>query len=128
MVITHEVIDADDRFFAALLQADSAALDRLLVDDFLLIDVNSGSEVAKALLVPAVGTGQLTFEAIEADGAARRVRRYGPAAVVTGRTRMRGHYAGAAWTADSRYTHVFVEEQGSWRMASAQGTPITAER
>jgi uncharacterized protein YraI len=48
--------------------------------------------------------------------------------VVTGRTWMRGRYAGASWTAHSRYTHVFVEEEGSWRMASAQGTPITAER
>jgi hypothetical protein len=128
MMVPEGILAADDRFFTALLGADSAALDQLLVDDFLLIDVNSGSEVAKALLVPAVGSRQLTFEAIDADGGARRVRRYGPTAVVTGRTQMRGHYAGAAWTAHSRYSHVFVEEQGSWRMASAQGTPITTER
>jgi ketosteroid isomerase-like protein len=128
MMVPQDILAADDRFFAALLRADSDALDRLLADDFLLIDVNSGSEVPKALFVPAVGSGQLTFEAIEADGPTRRVRCYGQAAVVTGRTRMRGRYVGEVWTAHSRYTHVFVEEQGSWRMASAQGTPIAAER
>jgi hypothetical protein len=64
MMIQQEIVAADDQFFSALLRADTAALGQLLVDDFLLIDVNSGSEVAKALFVPAVGSGQLTFEAI----------------------------------------------------------------
>jgi ketosteroid isomerase-like protein len=127
-MIQEDILAADDRFFAALLRADGPALDRILVDDFVLIDVNSGTEVTKSLFVPAVGAGRLTFEDIEVDAAARRVRTYGPAAVVTGRTQMHGSFEGAAWTAHSRYTHVFVEDQGSWRLASAQGTPIAAER
>jgi hypothetical protein len=125
MTVPEDILAADDRFFTALLRADSAALERLLIGDFLLIDVNSGSEVAKSLFVPAVGSSQITFEEIEVDDTTRRVRCYGPSALVTGRTRMRGHYAGALWTAHSRYTHVYVEDHGTWRMASAQGTPIT---
>ncbi len=118
------IIATDDQFFTALLKADGASLDRLLVDDFMLVDVLSGSEIEKAMLVPVVGSRQLTFEEIEADASARRVRLYGLTAVVTGRTRMSGRYAGTPWSARSRYTHVFVEEEGAWRMASAQGTPI----
>lgn len=118
------IIATDDQFFTALLKADGASLDRLLVDDFMLVDVLSGSEIEKAMLVPVVGSRQLTFEEIEADASARRVRLYGLTAVVTGRTRMSGRYAGTPWSARSRYTHVFVEEEWAWRMASAQGTPI----
>jgi hypothetical protein len=67
----------------------------------------------------------LVFQTI--DPAEVRCRRYGATAVVTGRTRMAGRYAGAAFAAASRYTHVYVEQpgdDGAWRMVAAQGTPI----
>jgi ketosteroid isomerase-like protein len=120
-------IAADRQFFAALLAADTAALERLLADDFMLIDVMTGSEVPRAALLDAVGSGQLAFESI--DPAEVLCRRYGATAVVTGRTRMAGRYAGSPFAAASRYTHVYVEQAGSgggWRMVAAQGTPIAA--
>jgi ketosteroid isomerase-like protein len=121
----HDPIAVDRQFFAALIAADTAALERLLADDFLLIDVMTGSEVPRAALLEVVGSGQLAFEAI--DPAEVRCRRYGATAVVTGRTRMAGRYAGAAFGAASRYTHVYVEERnGDWRMVAAQGTPIAS--
>jgi ketosteroid isomerase-like protein len=120
-------IAADRQFFAALIAADTAALGRLLADDFVLIDVMTGSEVPRAALLDVVGSGQLVFETI--DPAEVRCRRYGATAVVTGRTRMAGRYAGAAFGAASRYTHVHVEQPGGggWRMVAAQGTPIAGE-
>jgi hypothetical protein len=39
---------------------------------------------------------------------------------------MEGRLGDTPFAASSRYTHVFVEEQGEWRMASAQGTSIAA--
>jgi hypothetical protein len=44
--------------------------------------------------------------------------------VVVGRTAMRGSFQGAEFVAASRYTHVYVDD-GGWRLASAQGTPIS---
>jgi hypothetical protein len=89
----------------------------------MLIDVMSGSEVPRGALLEVVGSGQLAFETIEP--AEVRCRRYGATAVVTGRTRMSGRYAGAGFGAASRYTHVYVEKGGGeWRMVAAQGTPI----
>jgi len=116
---------ADRQFFAALLSSNAEELDRILTDDFLIIDVMSGAETAKPAFLAVVGSGDLRFEVIEP--AESRVRLYGQAAVVTGRTRMRGIYAGAPFAAKSRYTHVFVEQDGRWRLASAQGTPIAGE-
>lgn len=40
---------------------------------------------------------------------------------------MEGRYEGASWSARSRYTHVYIDDQGVWRLASAQGTPISAD-
>ena len=84
-----------------------------------------GGEVPRAATIGAVGAGQLHFDAI--DVIASRVRRYGGTAVVTGETRMRGRFGDAGWSAHSRYTHVYVEQDGRWRLASAQGTQIAGD-
>ncbi|HKA53218.1 MAG TPA: nuclear transport factor 2 family protein [Candidatus Binatia bacterium] len=116
--------EADRQFFTALISADVAALDRLLADDFLLIDVMSGSEVTKASLLAVIESGQLRFEAIEPVESL--VRLYQTTAVITGRTQMRGRFAEQPFTVSSRYTHVFVEQQGQWRLVTAQGTQVSA--
>ena len=109
-------------FFAALIAADASTLRDLLTDDFLLIDVMSGSEVPRETLLELVGSGRLRFDSVVP--AEVRVRRYGPAAVVTGRTEMTGRFGTTPFSARSRYTHVFVEQSGRWCLASAQGTAI----
>lgn len=124
MADEQNVIAADTRFFDALMQADATVLDQLLVEDFILVDVLSGGVIEKTVLVPLVASRQLAFETIDRDPAASRVRFYGTTAVITGRTQMSGRYEGAPWSASSRYTHVYIEDQGTWRLASAQGTPI----
>jgi ketosteroid isomerase-like protein len=116
---------AEGLFFAALVAASTADLDRVLADDFMLIDVMRGGEIDKASLLAVVGSGQLKFLAIEP--AESRVRRYQATAVITGRTRMTGRFDETPFETSSRYTHVFVEQDGRWRMVAAQGTQITPE-
>jgi ketosteroid isomerase-like protein len=91
----------------------------VLADQFILVGVNDGAVVPREVLVPLVGQGQLRFDAIEADGSAVLLRRYGSTAIVVGRTEMRGSFGGAPFRAKSRYTHVFVEDRGRWRLASS---------
>jgi ketosteroid isomerase-like protein len=116
-------ISADRAFFAALISANLDSLDSLLADDFLLIDVLNGSEITKPMLLAAVGSSQVKFEAIEPIE--NQVRLYATnTAVVTGRTELRGRTGEAVFTASSRYTHVFVAQEGGWVLVSAQGTQI----
>jgi hypothetical protein len=116
--------EADRQFFTSLIAADVAALGRLLADDFILIDVMSGSEVTKSSLLAVIESGQLRFEAIEPVESL--VRLYQTTAVITGRTQMRGRFAEQPFIVSSRYTHVFVEQQGQWRLVTAQGTQVSA--
>lgn len=113
---------AEQGFFKALIDADQETLDRLLADDFVLIDVLTGSEVSKAALLEIVGAGGLRFE--EVNRIDFRVRIYGAVAVVTGQTKIIGGLNGQRFEIGSRYTHVFEEQLGDWRMVAAQGTQI----
>jgi len=117
-----DVLAVDQAFFGALLAADINQLETLLTDDFILVDVFSGSVVDKPSLLGVIGTGQLVFESIKQIESTVRI--HGATAIVVGRTAMSGSFAGAPFAAKSRYTHVFVEQGGAWRFVSAQGTQI----
>ncbi len=116
---------ADDDFFRLLAAGDTAGLDNLLTDDFVLIDVFRGAEISRAALLALVGSGQLSFEPVQPRDVT--VRLHGTVAIITGRTDMRGSFEGAAFGTASRYTHVYVHRDGGWRMAAAQGTVIADE-
>ncbi|MEV4255214.1 nuclear transport factor 2 family protein [Spirillospora sp. NPDC049652] len=115
----------DQRFFDALVAADTARLDDLLADDFILVAVNDGAAVTKADLLGAIDAG-LRFPAIESHHAEAVVRRVADVAIVVGRTSMNFTGAeGASFTSASRYTHVFAFDTATgWRLLSAQGTQI----
>jgi Domain of unknown function (DUF4440) len=85
-------LSAEQEFFSALIASKIQALDELLVDDFILVDVMRGAEITKPELLAAVASGQVRFEAIEPSGA--RVRNFGGTAIVNGRTEMRGRARG----------------------------------
>jgi len=116
---------AEDTFFAALVEGDADRLDELLADDFVIVDVMSGSAVDRPSFIAAVRDRIVTFGGI--DVAERATRLYRNAAIIVGRTAMRGEFGEAAFSLASRYTHVFVRDGDErWLLASAQGTPIAA--
>ena len=127
---TSGALAADREFFKALTDGNRDGLNRLLADDFILIDVMRGEEVPKTAIVELVGSGQLKFESI--TPADQHVRRYGSTAIVIGRTEMRVRFEETAGMTElipssrkSRYTHVYVEAQDHWMMVSAQGTQVS---
>src|SRR3984885_14466531 len=104
-------VAADRAFFAALISANLDSLDALLTDDFLLIDVLNGSEITKPMLLAAVGSSQVKFDAIEPVES--KVRVYSTdTAIIVGRTEMSFRSGESSFTFRSRYTHVFVLQDG----------------
>ena len=55
-----------------------------------------------------------------------RVRLFGHAAVVTGRTRATGSYQGKAASVVLRFTDVFVLVDNRWQVVASQGTLVTS--
>src|SRR5260370_24858168 len=81
---------AEQQFFSSLIGGDVGALDRILGDDFLLIDVMTGSEVKKPDLLAVLGSGQLKFEAFQPVES--QVRLYVITAVITVHNELSGRF------------------------------------
>ena len=114
----------EDEFFDALTAGDVSRLEPLLDERFQIVDVMSGAVADRAALTGALKERMLEFDSVELIE--RAARHYGDTAILVGRTQMAGSFAGAAFTASSRYTHVFVRGPDTrWRLASAQGTRIS---
>jgi ketosteroid isomerase-like protein len=125
----HEAVEqADAAFFKALLDGDVAALEELLADEFVIVDVASGSVHPRAAFLEAISGGMVTFEAIETFPEENLVRLTGPGTgIVIGRTAMSfGDAEGGLTAVASRYTHVFQADGPNLRLVSAQGTPIAS--
>lgn len=119
------LLAAEREFFVGLAEGNAETLNRLLADDFMLIDVLSGSAIAKPVLLDALKSGLLKFEVIEPTDS--NLRLYQGTAVITGRTKMKGEFGETPFAVHSRYTHVYVQQQGQWRLVAAQGTQVADE-
>jgi ketosteroid isomerase-like protein len=111
----------EDRWAAALLNADANALAAILADTWVVTYID-GKVDNKAGELAALKAGTFKVHALENDDV--RVFLYGDAAVVTGRASLKGVEHGAAVDLVMRWTDVFVRQNGQWRAVATQGTPI----
>lgn len=116
-----DLLSLERRFFNGLI-ANVEAVEDLMSDDALLIDVLSGSEVTKSELITVLRSGQLKFDKIKPLSS--RVRFYKDTALVAGSTEMAGRFGDDPFSVFSRYTHVYVRSGDRWHLVSAQGTPV----
>ena len=121
------VLHCDNTFFEALLAADAEALDRVLADDFVIVDVMAGGVNTRDDFLVAIQGGAVQFTVIDRAPSQVAVRFRHGIAIAIGRTRMSVRSAFGESTVLSRYTHIFENASGSWRLVSAQGTRISRE-
>jgi ketosteroid isomerase-like protein len=109
-------------FEASLVRADAAALDRILADDFRLVDLSGALSTKEAFLQVLQG-GELKFVSVVAQS--MEVRLYENMAVIVGQTAMHARFRDHDFEVPSRFTHVYVRQGSAWRLVSAQGTVIS---
>jgi len=114
-----EILAADDRRFAAMVQGDQAALDGLLADD-LTYTHSSGQLETKTQFLESLRSGKLRY--LSAEPADREVRLYGDVAVVTGRATVKASMDGKELLLPLRFTEVWVKRGGAWKLAAWQST------
>jgi ketosteroid isomerase-like protein len=118
-----EVRVMEERRYAAMIAADTAALDALLCDDLRYTHSNCVVDT-KASLLDLLGSGKLAYRA--ARPVIDDVLVHGDTAVLTGSMELDVTVGGADRTVKGRFTDVWVRDGGAWRFAAWQSTPLPA--
>src|SRR3954471_8730362 len=105
----------DDERIQAQIHADAAALDRIYGEDFIGVGP-SGTVRTKPQVIADFTSGSLKFQSITTDEV--QVRVYGNTAVETGLSIMVGQDKGKDVPRDTRFTRVWVKQNGSWRLVA----------
>jgi ketosteroid isomerase-like protein len=105
----------DQERIQAQIGADAAALDRIYADDFIGVGP-SGTVRTKPQVISDFRSGDLKFQSITTDEV--QIRIYGKTAVETGLSTMVGQDKGKAVPRDTRFTRVWVKQQGRWRLVA----------
>lgn len=116
-----EVDALNQQWVAAELAGDTAALGRLLVDDFVGIGP-LGFMLTKEQWLGRYRGGGLHYDSFALEEA--QVRPYGDAAIVTGRQAQSGTVQGRDLPSGGRATLVWARQDGTWRLAGWQLSPI----
>ena len=114
-VVAQAIRKLDNERIQAQIHADAAALERIYADDFIGVGP-SGTVRTKAQVISDFTSGDLRFQSITTDDV--QVRVYGNAAVETGGSTMDGQDKGKTVPRDTRFTRVWIKQQGRWRLVA----------
>ena len=105
----------DNERIQAQIGADALALDRIYAADFIGVGP-SGTVRTKPQVISDFTSGTLKFQSITTDEV--QVRVYGDTAVETGLSTMIGQDKGKTVPRDTRFTRVWVKQEGNWRLVA----------
>jgi ketosteroid isomerase-like protein len=105
----------DNERIQAQIHADATALDRIYAPDFIGVGP-SGTVRTKPQVLLDFTSGELKFQSITTADV--QVRVYGDTAVETSLSTMIGQDKGKIVPRDTRFTRVWVKQQGRWRLVA----------
>jgi hypothetical protein len=104
-----------------LLRADTAALSRLVADEFFEIS-RLGQLRSKADNIREISSGALKLTSVEYDSL--EVRIYGDVAILRGLADNTGTFRGVPFAGRIRYLRIFVRRDGGWQAVAMQHTMV----
>lgn len=111
------ILTLEDQWSDALVKADTVALERLYTDDIVYTHTN-GTVNTKAQFLDSIKAGKARYLSVERSDVGVRI--HGDTAIVSFRAVIKVN----AVTLPSRILHVFVRQNGAWRMAAYQSTRV----
>lgn len=120
-----ELIELERELSEALVRYDTTALDRIWSDDFIFTAPN-GRITTKAQRMAGVKASAQSAESSVGASANDEVKvhLFEKAAVVTVLSTWRGKVNNQEFSEPYQATHVWVKQQGRWRLVAAHVTPV----
>jgi ketosteroid isomerase-like protein len=112
-----EVARLDTEYQSAVERNDSASMDRLLADDFILV-TGSGKVFTKADLLEEARSGRIVYE--RQDDEQQKVRRWGDTAVITALLTAKGTEDGKTFAYRVWFSDTYFRTPTGWRYTFAQ--------
>ena len=106
----------------AYVKGDRAFVERVLADEWKVIDAGGRILEKAEVLKETFEDKERRVEAARIDRL--RIRIYGDAAIVTGRSWFKGSYRGQHLTASFHFTDVFVLRDRRWQVVASQATVL----
>ena len=120
--VEQQIRDLEKQSREAAIRGDAAFAERTLASDYISI-APSGAVSTREQTLATARAGTMKLQSINVED--EKVRVYGGnVAVVTGHASVTGTDKGQAFTGHSRYTRVWVKQNGGWKLAAFQLTPI----
>ena len=121
----HIVATLDQQYQAAVKSNDTATMDRILADDFVLV-TGRGSALTKADLLKEAREKRTIYEHQEEEEGTQRVRVWGDTAVVTALLRIKGTRDQKPLDYKVWFSDTYVRTPAGWRYAFGQAsTPLS---
>jgi ketosteroid isomerase-like protein len=115
------VADLDTQYQTAVKKNDAETMDRILLDDFVLV-VGNGTVYAKADLLKSARTKDTTYEKQDEEPGTQKVRVWGDTAVVTARLWLKGTSEGKPFDRKLWFSDTYVRTPKGWRYAFGQAS------
>src|SRR4030088_1238833 len=119
--VSGNVLELQHRWVEALVKADTAALDAILVESYVDTD-EGGSRLDKPGVLAALKSGDLKHASIPL--LETHVHRYGNSAVLTGTSAQTGAFQGKAIAPKILFAATLVLQNGKWRAVAAHRTAV----
>ena len=115
-----KILALENQWNTAYKRSDVTAMDSLLADDF-IITVEDGSTFSKPGYIAHNGNSSVHVEI--SDMSDLKVRIHGNTAVVTGAYHEKGTEKGKAYEYHDRFTDVWMNIKGAWRVIVSHYSP-----
>ncbi|MFN3322365.1 MAG: nuclear transport factor 2 family protein [Bryobacteraceae bacterium] len=118
---SEEIRKAEEAWVTAITKNDGAAMGRILSDD-LVYAHSTGLVESKREYIAALSSGNQKYAAVTYEDT--NIRTYGDTAVVNAKVRMTGTTKGQPFDNRLLMMHVWVKQQGQWRLVAHQTTRL----
>ncbi len=119
--VEQTILKTEQEWEDALIKSDVAALDRIYADGLIYTHSNASVD-DKATYIGNIKSGFTKYESMKRDDI--KVRVYDDTAVVNCHWQVNVTARGNKIITDARYLHVYIKQNGRWRMVAHQSTRI----